>query len=184
MILIVEYGMIRSGIGIDMCPFSTDGKLILGGLEIEHPQGLKGCFDADVLSHSIGDSLLGAANFGTQQDLFPSDDPKYKDISGIKLLELIKIKLVQARLYIENVDATILCHGLDLREHKTYITINLAHALNMEINRISIKVSSAQFGLVTDLKKTLGVLSISTLLELDDLESDDIEEFPEEEFYE
>jgi len=176
--------MFRSGIGIDMCPFSTGGKLILGGVEIEHPKGLQGCFDADILSHSIGESLLGAANLGTQQDLFPADDQKYKDISGIKLLELIKIKLVKARLYIENVDATVLCHGLSLSEHKTYMALNIAHALNLDISRISVKSSSSQFGIVSDLKNSIGVLSISTLIEIDDLADDDLEGISDEEYYE
>ena len=107
--------MIRSGIGIAIYPFAEGRRFILGGVEIESEKGLEGDFDADVLSHSICDALLGAAALGEMRTMFPSDDAKYKDISGLKLLELVRIKLARANKQVENIDAVLICPEYDLR---------------------------------------------------------------------
>ena len=77
----------RVGIGYDVHPLVPGRKLVLGGVEIPFNQGLSGHSDADVLTHAIIDALLGAAGFRDIGNQFPSDDPKYKDISSLVLLE-------------------------------------------------------------------------------------------------
>ena len=76
----------RVGIGYDSHQFAKGRKLILGGVEIPHKQGLAGHSDADVVAHALTDALLGAAGLGDIGRLFPSDDPRFKDADSIQLL--------------------------------------------------------------------------------------------------
>ena len=77
----------RIGTGYDVHRLISGRKLILGGVAIPFEKGLLGHSDADVLVHSICDALLGAAGLGDIGLHFPDTDPKFKDISSIKLLE-------------------------------------------------------------------------------------------------
>ena len=134
--------MIRCGIGLDMRPFDDSRELVLGGTKIENQSGLAGGFDADVVSLAICDAVLGAANLGDVNYLFAPDDAKYKDFSGLKLLEFIRIKLAKTSFVIENIDISVLCNKFDITPYKTYMAINIARALEIEPARISIKSGS------------------------------------------
>src|SRR5207245_556420 len=78
----------RVGIGYDSHRFADGGgrKLILGGVEIPHPQGLAGHSDADVVAHALTDAILGAAALGDIGGMFPETDPRWKDCSSLYLL--------------------------------------------------------------------------------------------------
>ena len=78
---------LRIGQGMDVHAFAKGRKLIIGGVDIPHHQGLDGHSDADVLTHAIMDALLGAARAGDIGKLFPPTDPTFKDADSIKLLE-------------------------------------------------------------------------------------------------
>ena len=79
----------RVGLGYDAHRLVAGRPLILGGVEIPHAQGLLGHSDADVLSHAIGDALLGAVGAGDLGTHFPDKDPAYEGISSLILLERI-----------------------------------------------------------------------------------------------
>ena len=84
---------LRTGLGMDVHAFAPGRKLILGGVDIPHHQGLDGHSDADVLAHAISDALLGAVRGGDIGKLFPDTDPAYKDADSLKLLaEVLGIK--------------------------------------------------------------------------------------------
>src|SRR3954447_14166693 len=74
------------GLGYDSHRFVPGRPLILGGVEIEHDQGLEGHSDADVLTHAVIDALLGAVGGGDIGEMFPDDDPAFKDADSIDLL--------------------------------------------------------------------------------------------------
>ena len=76
----------RVGIGYDVHPLVKGRKLILGGVHIPYPKGLKGHSDADLLLHSIGDALLGAAGKKDIGSLFPDNNSEYEGISSLVLL--------------------------------------------------------------------------------------------------
>jgi len=78
--------MIRCGIGYDTHRLVEGRKLILGGVEIPHDRGLDGHSDADVLSHSIADALLGAMGEGDIGHHFPNTDEKIRGISSLEIL--------------------------------------------------------------------------------------------------
>jgi 2-C-methyl-D-erythritol 2,4-cyclodiphosphate synthase len=76
----------RVGIGVDAHALAEGVPLVLGGVALEHPRGLAGHSDGDVLAHALTDALLGAAGLGDIGSLFPSDDERYRGADSIELL--------------------------------------------------------------------------------------------------
>ncbi|HEX9156374.1 MAG TPA: 2-C-methyl-D-erythritol 2,4-cyclodiphosphate synthase, partial [Syntrophales bacterium] len=81
----------RIGFGYDVHRFTTGRKLILGGVEIPFEKGLEGHSDADVLLHAICDGILGALGERDIGQHFPDTDPRWKDISSLKLLQAVAL---------------------------------------------------------------------------------------------
>lgn len=99
---------IRIGQGLDVHPFAAGRRLILGGVEIPHSHGLAGHSDADALVHALIDALLGAAGQSDIGTHFPDSDPRWKDISSLKLLELVWQGLQKEGWRVVNMDLTVL----------------------------------------------------------------------------
>ncbi|MES0372572.1 MAG: 2-C-methyl-D-erythritol 2,4-cyclodiphosphate synthase, partial [Mariprofundaceae bacterium] len=96
----------RVGQGFDVHAFCDNRKLMLGGVEVPHEQGLAGHSDADVLIHAICDALLGAAGLGDIGHHFPDDDPQYAGIDSLKLLADVMKSLSGHGWSVTNLDAT------------------------------------------------------------------------------
>lgn len=94
------------GIGYDSHRFAAGRRLVLGGVEVDHPRGLAGHSDADVLTHAVIDALLGAAGKGDIGALFPDDDEVWRDADSIDLLRTA-VGTIAGRIV--NVDATLIC---------------------------------------------------------------------------
>ncbi len=94
------------GIGYDSHRFAEGRRLVLGGVEVDHPRGLAGHSDADVLTHAVIDALLGAAGKGDIGALFPDDDEVWRDADSIDLLRTA-VGTIAGRIV--NVDATLIC---------------------------------------------------------------------------
>jgi 2-C-methyl-D-erythritol 2,4-cyclodiphosphate synthase len=94
------------GIGYDSHRFAEGRRLVLGGVEVDHPRGLAGHSDADVLTHAVIDALLGAAGKGDIGTLFPDDDEAWRDADSIDLLRTA-VGSIAGRIV--NVDATLIC---------------------------------------------------------------------------
>jgi 2-C-methyl-D-erythritol 2,4-cyclodiphosphate synthase len=77
---------LRVGLGIDAHALAEGRPLVLAGVPIDHPRGLVGHSDGDVVSHALIDALLGAADLGDIGSFFPSDDDQYRDASSLDLL--------------------------------------------------------------------------------------------------
>ena len=88
----------RIGIGYDSHKLVEGRRLIIGGITIPFEKGLLGHSDADVLSHAIIDSLIGALGLGDIGQHFPDTDPQWKDASSIELLKRI-ISLIRINGY-------------------------------------------------------------------------------------
>ena len=80
---------LRIGNGYDIHRLVQGRPLILGGIRLEHPLGLDGHSDADVLVHAIMDALLGALSLGDIGQYFPPDDPQWKGADSLVLLERV-----------------------------------------------------------------------------------------------
>jgi 2-C-methyl-D-erythritol 2,4-cyclodiphosphate synthase len=96
----------RVGIGYDSHRFAAGRRLVLGGVEIDHPQGLEGHSDADVLTHAVIDAILGAAGLGDLGQHFPPEDERWRDADSLDLLRTVLGMLPGS---VSNVDATVIC---------------------------------------------------------------------------
>lgn len=136
--------MMRIGFGYDVHPMVKDRKLILGGIHIPYEKGLLGHSDADALCHAVGDALLGAVALGDIGQHFPDDDPQYAGISSLLLLKKISLLLGEKRVKINNVDATIVLEQPRLRNFIDEMRKNIAEALSLPVERISIKATTSE----------------------------------------
>jgi len=134
----------RVGMGYDVHRLTEGRKLILGGVTIPYEKGLLGHSDADVVVHAIMDALLGAASLGDIGKHFPDSDPNYQGISSIRLLEEVR-KLLEEKLYwIGNIDATIIAQKPKLVPYKEQMAENIATALKIDKNQVSIKATTEE----------------------------------------
>lgn len=134
----------RVGMGYDVHKLVEDRKLIIGGIEIPHIQGLLGHSDADVLIHSIMDSLLGAAALGDIGKHFPDTNPKYKGISSLLLLREVGELLAEEGYKVVNIDATIIAQKPKMAPHIPSMIKKVANALGIHENRINIKATTEE----------------------------------------
>jgi len=134
----------RIGNGYDIHRLVEGRKLVLGGVEIPHELGLLGHSDADVLTHAIMDALLGALSLGDIGKYFPPCDLKYKDISSLKLLQLVK-ELVETQHYeINNIDSVIQAEKPKLLGYIFLMKETLANILNLSIDQVSVKATTME----------------------------------------
>ena len=82
--------MYRTGIGFDVHQLAAGRSLIIGGVDINHPKGLLGHSDADVLVHAVMDAILGALALGDIGQHFPDTDSKYHEAYSLELLSLVQ----------------------------------------------------------------------------------------------
>jgi 2-C-methyl-D-erythritol 2,4-cyclodiphosphate synthase len=134
----------RVGLGYDAHRLVAGRPLILGGVEIPHAQGLLGHSDADVLSHAIGDALLGAVGAGDLGTHFPDKDPAYEGISSLILLEQIMLIVRDRGFAPVNVDATIVAQAPRLAPHIPEMQKKLATTLGLTPNDVNIKATTTE----------------------------------------
>jgi 2-C-methyl-D-erythritol 2,4-cyclodiphosphate synthase len=130
------------GIGYDVHRLVPGRKLFLGGIDIPSELGLLGFSDADVLLHAVIDAMLGAAAAGDIGQHFPPGDIRFKDISSLVLLELARDIIAQKSLRVGNVDATVVAERPMLLPHVPAIRQKVADALQLPIERVSVKGKS------------------------------------------
>jgi 2-C-methyl-D-erythritol 2,4-cyclodiphosphate synthase len=133
---------IRVGIGYDTHPLVPDRRLVLGGIVIPFARGLDGWSDADVLTHTIIEALLGAATLGDIGQHFPAGDPKYKNISSLILLSKVKEKLTRQGWQVGNIDATVVTEEPKLRDHIDAMRQKISKTLGIGVEQVSIKAST------------------------------------------
>jgi 2-C-methyl-D-erythritol 2,4-cyclodiphosphate synthase len=124
------------GIGYDSHRFGEGRRLVLGGVEIDHPRGLTGHSDADVLIHAVIDAILGAGGGGDIGTMFPDDDERWKDADSIDLLRTVVGTIAGP---IVNVDATVICEEPRLGPYREQMERTIAEATSA---RVSVKATS------------------------------------------
>ncbi|HEY5778477.1 MAG TPA: 2-C-methyl-D-erythritol 2,4-cyclodiphosphate synthase [Terrimicrobiaceae bacterium] len=134
--------MFACGIGYDVHRFSAGRLLVLGGVTIEHPFGLEGHSDADVLCHSIADALLGAAGESDIGHLFPNTDESLRGMSSLVIVRTVRERLVALGTVVLNVDATLVAEAPKIAPHLEAMKANLADALALPAGRIGIKATT------------------------------------------
>jgi 2-C-methyl-D-erythritol 2,4-cyclodiphosphate synthase len=118
------------GIGYDSHRFADGRRLVLGGVEIDHPQGLEGHSDADAVTHAVIDAILGAAGGGDIGTLFPPSEEQWRDADSIDLLRTA-IGTIAGRVV--NVDVTVICEAPKLAAYKPQMESILGEATSAKV---------------------------------------------------
>lgn len=134
----------RIGHGYDVHRLVENRPLILGGVDIPFEKGLLGHSDADVLTHALMDALLGAACLGDIGQHFPDKDPTYAGANSLALLERVVELLRRSGFRVGNVDATLLCQAPKLAPHIPRMRENLARAMGVDADRVSVKATTEE----------------------------------------
>ncbi len=134
----------RIGHGYDVHRLTEDRRLILGGVDIPYEKGLLGHSDADVLLHAIADALLGAAALGDIGKMFPETDDAYKGADSLVLLQKVATRIYCEGYCINNIDATVIAQAPKLAPHIQKMRANIAHALNLDLDCVSVKATTEE----------------------------------------
>jgi 2-C-methyl-D-erythritol 2,4-cyclodiphosphate synthase len=134
----------RIGHGYDVHRLAEGRKLIIGGVKIDHEKGVLGHSDADVIAHAISDALLGAIERGDIGKIFPDNDPKYEGANSILLLSEVASIVRDAGYRISNIDSTVIAQAPKLAPYIQEMRKNIARALSVEIDDVSIKATTEE----------------------------------------
>ena len=145
--MLVRYclsGMIRTGIGFDAHRFAEGRRLILGGVQILHTEGLLGHSDADVGMHTLTDAILGALCEGDIGKHFPPSEPQWKGAASEIFLKKA-IELVRERGgVLSHCDVTLVCEEPKIGPHVEAMRESLGKIMGVETNRISVKATTSE----------------------------------------
>jgi 2-C-methyl-D-erythritol 2,4-cyclodiphosphate synthase len=132
----------RVGAGFDAHAFEEGVPLVLGGIRIDHPHGLAGHSDGDVLAHALTDAVLGAAGLEDIGALFSSDDPALEGADSVELLERAW-KDVQSRGWrLANADVILIGEQPRLSPHREEMRQRLAKALGADPELVAIRATT------------------------------------------
>ncbi|MGH3017158.1 MAG: 2-C-methyl-D-erythritol 2,4-cyclodiphosphate synthase [Gaiellaceae bacterium] len=132
----------RVGIGVDAHAFGEGVPLVLGGVTIDHPRGLVGHSDGDVIAHALTDALLGAAGVGDIGSLFPSDDESYRGADSLMLLSDAYGRVRAAGLELVNADCVLIGEQPRIAAHRDEMSARLAGALGVETDRVAVRATT------------------------------------------
>src|ERR1017187_612915 len=134
----------RIGFGYDSHVFAPGVPLRIGGLTLDHPEGLAGHSDGDVLLHAITDALLGAVAAGDIGSFFPPGDPRWKDADSAIFLNLAMEELQNAGYRIVNIDTTLVLAAPKIGPIAGEMRARVADLLGVEMDQVSIKAKTPE----------------------------------------
>ena len=134
----------RIGFGYDSHVFKAGVPLRIGGLSLDHPEGLAGHSDGDVLLHAITDALLGSIAAGDIGSFFPPGDPRWKDANSAIFLNLAMEELQNAGYRIVNIDTTLVLAAPKIFPIAGEMRARVADLLCIAIDQVSIKAKTPE----------------------------------------
>lgn len=134
----------RIGFGFDSHEFKPGVPLRIGGLTLDHPEGLAGHSDGDVLLHAITDALLGAVAAGDIGSFFPPGDPRWKNADSAIFLNLAMEELQNAGYRIVNIDTTLVLAAPKIAPIAGEMRARIADLLCIGIERVSVKAKTPE----------------------------------------
>lgn len=134
----------RIGHGYDVHKLTEGRKLILGGIEVPHTLGLLGHSDADVLTHAIMDSILGAAALGDIGQHFPDNDDRYLGADSTELLRHVMALIREKGYRIGNLDATIIAQKPKLMPYLPMMRKKLAEVMEIREDQLNLKATTEE----------------------------------------
>jgi len=136
--------MFRIGFGYDVHELVKGRALILGGVTIPYIKGLLGYSDADVLTHAVIDSILGALGKGDIGQHFPDSDPAYKGVDSLFLLKQVVNLAHDGKFIVNNLDTTIVAQKPKLTEYLNDMKVNLSRVLGVDPQVVNIKATTTE----------------------------------------
>lgn len=133
---------LRIGIGVDAHVFGGGVPLVLGGVTIEHPRGLVGHSDGDVVAHALTDALLGAAGLADIGALFPSDDERYRGADSLALLAEAYRQVREAGFTLVNADCVLIGQEPRIAPHRAEMRLRLAGALRVDPGLVNVRATT------------------------------------------
>jgi 2-C-methyl-D-erythritol 2,4-cyclodiphosphate synthase len=135
---------LRIGNGYDIHRLVPGRPLILGGIQLSHPEGLglDGHSDADVLAHALMDALLGALCLGDIGHHFPPEDPRWRGADSLDLLEQVMERVQERGWRVLNVDSVVVAERPKLRPHITAMRESLAQRLRVAVDQVGVKATT------------------------------------------
>ncbi len=135
---------LRIGHGYDVHRLVEQRPLILGGVDIPYERGLLGHSDADVLTHAVMDSIIGAMALGDIGRHFPDTDERYRGADSIRLLESVAALMADRGYFVVNIDATVIAQRPKLMPYIEEMRKNIARALGCDISQINVKATTEE----------------------------------------
>jgi len=136
---------LRIGIGFDAHAFEEGVPLVLAGVSLDHPRGLAGHSDGDVIAHALTDALLGAAGLADIGALFPSDDERYRGADSLELLAEAYRQVREAGYELVNLDCVLIGQEPRIAPHRAEMGERLAAALGVRAERVGVRATTTDF---------------------------------------
>lgn len=133
---------LRIGLGVDAHAFGEGVPLVLGGVRFDHPRGLVGHSDGDVVAHALTDALLGAAGLGDIGSLFPSDDERYRGVDSLGLLTEAYAQVRAAGYALVNADCILVGEEPRIAGRRDEMRSRLASALDVSSEHINVRATT------------------------------------------
>ena len=153
----------QSGIGFDVHRLVAGRPLVLGGVAIPFRKGLKGHSDADVLVHAICDAILGAVGDGDMGEHFPDTDPKFKNISSLKLLKQVLKRANAKGFSLIHLDTLVIAQEPKLTPFKSAIRRRLSGALSLAQEGVNVKAKTTEGLWLTGRSQGIASYAIATV---------------------
>ena len=132
----------RVGTGFDAHALVDGVPLVLGGVVLDHPRGLAGHSDGDVIAHALIDAILGAAALGDIGSMFPSGDERYRGANSLDLLRDAFAEVRRGGWEFVNADCVLIGEEPRIAPHRLEMRARLADALGVEPDRIAVRATT------------------------------------------
>lgn len=133
---------LRIGLGIDAHALAEGVPLVLGGVALDHPRGLAGHSDGDVIAHALVDALLGAAGLGDIGSLYPSGDERWHGADSLDLLREAYARVTAAGWTLVNADCILVGQEPRIAPHREQMRARLAGALDVGTERVNVRATT------------------------------------------
>ena len=133
---------LRIGLCVDAHALEDGVTLVLGGVAIDHPRGLAGHSDGDVIAHALTDAVLGAAGLGDIGSMFPPEDTRWEDADSLELLRDAFAQVREAGFELVNADCILIGEEPRIAPHREEIRRRLAAALGVEPDRVNVRATT------------------------------------------
>lgn len=154
---------LRIGLGVDAHAFGDGVPLVLGGVTIEHPRGLVGHSDGDVVAHALTDALLGAAGLADIGSLFPSEDEAYRGADSLLLLAEAYAQVRAAGFVLVNADCVVVGQEPRVAPHREAMRARLAAALDVEVGMLNVRATTTDHLGFTGRREGLAAQAVALL---------------------